>query len=109
MIGILQTTRQLLSYLLFATLLLSPAGLFLCLLFPFIKTNNYAFQTWLLLDRLTCTVCHNTKRRTISGWTGQWQNSIKRYYYQAKVINFLIGDKQHCYKAYLWEKSKGYV
>lgn len=63
---------------------------------------------WIWFDRLVATVVHFTWKRTISGITGQYMNTKKRYHYQAKVIDKLAvlfgDDKDHCYRAYRWER-----
>lgn len=112
-VGVLQTFKQLLAYLLVTTLLISPAGWYFIALAFFIRDGNYAWRVWIMIDRLACTTIHGTLRRTISGYTGQFMHRKKRYYYQAKVIDFLarcVGDTpNHCYRAYLWEQRKGYI
>ena len=114
MLSIISTTRQLLGYLLLATVLLAnPVGWYFIYLLTKIKTDKTAYNLWLAIDRLFCRICHGTYQRTISGWTGQWADTKKRYYYQAKVIDYLaykfMDDKNHCFDAFLWEVKKGFV
>jgi hypothetical protein len=82
--------------------------LIICLVLMFFKVN-YAFNIWLALDVVVCSIVHGTRHRTISGWAGQRMDTSKRYYYIAKVIDLLfrvIGDdKGHCKRAYEWERS----
>jgi len=114
MISILQTIRQLLGYSLLAIVLFSnPVGWYFIYLLFSINKDTVAYDLWLAIDRIFCRICHGTRKRTISGWTGQWQYQSKRYYYQAKVINWLLfkatGEKNHSENAYVWELKKGYV
>lgn len=114
MIPILKTLRQLLGYCLIAyTLLNTPLGVFFLALFPLIGRYEYCFNIWHTIDVLICSILHGTHKRTISGWTGQHAQKYKRYYYQAKVIDFLAelaGDGlNHCHRAYLHELKKGLV
>jgi len=110
-IGILQAVRQLTAYLIMGLMLCSsPFGWYLLYLLTRINKDDIAMYVWIVLDRLFCVIAHRVKRRTISGWTGQWaRKGVKRYVIQAKVINFVMDDKDHCEKAYLWELSKGWV
>tara|TARA_R110002051_G_scaffold324424_2_gene421603 strand:+ start:9184 stop:9534 length:351 start_codon:yes stop_codon:yes gene_type:complete len=113
-ISILKAIRQLLGYLLLAAILLSnPVGWYFIYLLTKIRADITAYNLWLAIDRLFCRISHGTYQRTISGWTGQWAISKKRYYYQAKVIDWLVlklsGQTGHCFKAYLWEVKKGFV
>lgn len=106
---ILKTLRTLISYLLVAFFLLTPFGWIFLAQLPFIGVSRYCHHTWYVIDILVCHVCHNTgPKRTISGWTGQYMNSKKRYRYQSRVIDFMFG-KGHCWQEYQHEKSKGYV
>lgn len=79
-----------------------------CFILMFFRVS-YAFSIWLGLDVVVCSIVHGTRYRTISGWAGQRMETSKRYYYIAKVIDFLfiaLGDgKDHCKKAYQWELS----
>jgi len=114
MVGILQTIRQLLGYSLLAILLFSnPVGWYFIYLLFSINKDTVAYDLWLAIDRIFCRICHGTHRRTISGWTGQWQHLNKRYHHQAKVIDWLAlkiaNDKNHCHQAYLWELKQGWV
>lgn len=108
---ILKTIRTLLTYLILGLPLLLIFG---CLL-PFINstTMNYPFKVWFAIDVAICAIAHNTYRRSISGWTGQHALTKKRYYYQAKIIDFILvlcGDSpDHCYRSYLWELKQGLV
>jgi hypothetical protein len=110
MIPILKALRQLLGYAFFAYLLLdTPLGVFFLVQFLFIKKYPYCFYTWYVLDIFACHVFHSTgSKRTISGWTGQHMHKSRRYYYQAKVIDFGFG-KDHCFNTYLSELEKGNV
>lgn len=106
---IILTIRQLLGYLIFGLLLLAtPLGWYFFAHLPFIKKNSYSLYIWHAIDVLACAVCHRVHRRTISGWTGQWMHSKKRYLYQAKVIDFLFGEG-HCVLVYEYERDKGLV
>lgn len=114
MITTLQAIRQLLGYLLIATLLLSPVGWYLIYLAFFINRHGYEYYIWLILDRLACSICHKTTKRTISELSGEMAyKGIKRYKKQAKLIDFLAyklaGQSNHCYSAYQWEKSQGFI
>ena len=109
LIPILKSLRTLFSYLILGVVFggsCSP-------LLPFMNKNNLPFRIWYLIDLLTCTVAHDTSMRTISGWTGQHMATKKRYYYQAKVIDWLaelFGDKpEHCLRAFVWERKQGFV
>lgn len=77
-----------------------------------ITTYRWAYLLWLWFDRIVCTIVHFTWKRTISGLTGERALTMARYRYQAIVIDWLaelVGDKpNHCYRAYLWEKRKGF-
>ena len=79
----------------------------------FVRDGNYAFYVWYSIDVTICSIAHGTVNRTISGWTGEHATKSKRYMYQAKLIDyfaFVFGDGwSHCERAYIWEKSKGYV
>lgn len=104
--------RTLFAYLVLSVLM---AGCFFWLL-PFVENEddgNYAFNVWYAIDVAICSVAHGTRNRTISGWTGEYATKKKRYEYQAWVIDclaFLCGDgKNHCERAYFWEKSQGFV
>ncbi|PCI62055.1 MAG: hypothetical protein COB35_05070 [Gammaproteobacteria bacterium] len=112
-ISLLKTLRQLIGYLAVGSLLNTNVGYLILSMLPFIKVNKYCFTVWLWFDVFICTVCHGTNGRSISGWTGQWQGSIKRYYYQALLINWIfekLGDKpNHCQRVYFNELKKGYV
>jgi hypothetical protein len=111
-IGTLQAIRQLLVYLISGLLIcLNP---YLLYLFTQVKKLRKAYYSWLLIDRLICTIAHNTFKRTISGWSGQWaEQGVKRYVIQAKVIDFLAykfsGEVGHCKHAYEWELKNGWV
>ena len=74
--------------------------------------NSYGFNIWYQLDVMVNTICHNTRYRTISSWTGE-RLHIPRYRIQAKVIDTLaitLGDKpRHCERMYLWEKKMGFI
>ena len=114
MAALLKSVRQLLGYLIIGYLLLNtPIGVFFLAQFPLIGRFEYCFRTWLAIDVLLCTILHGTKRRTISGWTGQHMDKYKRYYYQALVIDGLaklVGDgEHHCKRAFLSEKQQGLV
>jgi len=105
----LKTIRTLLSYLVIGLVF---GGICSPLLF-FMKGDNLPFRIWFIIDLLICTIAHNTDMRTVSGWTGQHMHNKKRYYYQAKVIDWLAevaGDgPNHCYRAFQWEVKKGRV
>jgi len=114
MIGILQAIRQLLGYsFLLIILLLSPLGWYFLYLLPKIKTDKTARNLWVAIDKIGCRICHGTYLRTISGWSGQWQNTIKRYKYQAALIDWLVykisGEKNHCFNEYMKELKKGLI
>ena len=104
----LKTLRQLIGYLLVATLLISPIGCFyiLCAVGAVFR-NNYCIKQWLALDILACTTIHGTQRRTISGYTGQ-RLHLKRYKVQAAILDrlaIIFGDSEnHCERAYQWER-----
>ena len=125
----LATLRQLFGYLVLATLLINPIQVhallytynapwylainpiaiyyLLCAIGAYFG-NRYCLRQWFALDVLAATTLHGTFRRTISGITGQYMNTKKRYRYQAKFIDWLaikFGDTpNHCYRAYLYEK-----
>lgn len=109
LIALLKAIRTLLAYFVIG---LFFGGLATPLLF-FIEKRNMPFRIWYLIDVLVCTVAHDTDGRTISGWTGQHMLSKKRYYYQAKVIDWgaeLFGDKpNHSMRMYRLERFKGLV
>jgi hypothetical protein len=110
MMPVLRALRQLLGYAFFGYLLLgTPLGVFFLVQFFFISKYPYCFSTWLVLDIFACHVFHGTGvKRTISGWTGQHMHTSRRYYYQAKVIDFAFG-KDHCFKTFKSERAKGYT
>ena len=131
---IIKTIRQLMGYLAVLTVLVNPwqitavlhmtdlpfiyavnpIGVFylFCGVFAFYG-NEYGLRQWYAFDVLAATLIHGTEKRTISGIAGQYMDSKRRYYYQAKVIDWLAercGDgPNHCWRVYLWEKNKGYV
>ncbi|MDO6489288.1 hypothetical protein Q4503_16455 [Colwellia sp. 6_MG-2023] len=106
-ITLLKAMRTLLAYLIIGLFF----GAIAAPLLPFIKNNNMPFRIWYLLDVLVCTIAHNTNMRTISGFTGQYITKHKRFYYSAKVIDWLaelFGDKpEHCKRMYQWEIEQG--
>lgn len=132
--AIIKTIRQLIGYLIFLTLIIDPYQVYTaatnatltwhnavdfvgvyyvaCAFFALFG-NTYALNQWYTVDVLAATLIHGTRERTISGITGQYMDSKKRYYYQAKVIDWLaelFGDEpNHCHRAYLWELNSGYV
>jgi len=91
------------------------AGFFGLPFLPFIskKRRNIPFRVWYLIDVTICTIVHNTSMRTISGWTGQHRNHLKRFEYLASLIDWLFEviakEKNHCALAYRYERAKGYV
>jgi len=112
-VPLLKTVRQLAGYLFVGTLLNTYAGYALLLLLPFIKVNKYCYIAWLSFDVFVCTVCHGTVGRSISGWTGQYQEQYKRYHYQARLIDWSfekMGDKpNHCKRVFKAELAAGKV
>jgi hypothetical protein len=119
-IPLLKMLKNLTGYLFVAFFLFSPfvpyghyigylLALFFLIQLPFIRKNDYCLSTWYVIDILACHCCHGTgDKRSISGWTGQHMKNKKRYYYQAKVIDFAFG-KNHCLREYQKEKAKGHV
>jgi hypothetical protein len=107
--SILKVLQNFFGYSLVALLLLSnPLGCFLLGMLFFINKSQWCLDTWLLIDKLTCNLFHRTGlNRTISGYTGE-RLHLKRYQLQAKVIDFIFGQK-HCHKEFLYEKKKGWV
>jgi len=120
LLPIFKMLKNLAGYLFVAFFVLSPfvpgghyVGYILALFFliqlPSINQCDYCLSTWYLIDVLACHCIHKTGRnRSISGWTGQHMTTKKRYYYQAKVIDFIFG-KDHCLQEFQREKAKGYV
>ena len=105
----LRFLRNMAGYTLVATLLISPIGWILVCMLPLLKRSQYCFNTWLILDVLVCNLCHRTGvHRTLSGYTGQHMYTVKRYYIQAKFIDFIFG-KNHCSNEFKEERRKGYV
>ena len=112
--GIIQTLAMLITYLIIGLMLCSsPIGWYLIYLLTQTGKDKKAYYAWLLIDRLICTIVHSTYKRTISGISGQYANTKKRYKYQSKVIDFLAyklaGELNHCAHAYAWEKQNGWV
>ena len=105
----LRFLRNIAGYTLVATLLISPIGWILLCILALIKRSKYCLDTWIILDKLVCHLCHRTGlNRTLSGYTGQYMYKIKRYRIQAKFIDFIFG-KNHCSEEFKKERSKGYV
>lgn len=68
----LKFIKNLIGYaLLVLALIVSPIGWVLLIMLLFINRNQYCLNTWLIIDKLGCHLCHNTGlHRTISGYTG---------------------------------------
>lgn len=91
-----------------ATLLLSPFGWVLIGMLFFIHKSQWCLDTWLLIDKLACNICHRTGlNRTISGYTGQ-RIHLPRYKIQAKFIDLIFG-KNHCVEQFTYESKRGWV
>jgi len=84
-------------------------GIYLLAMLLVSKWVDYGFNIWYGLDVVVCSIVHGTRYRTISGICGQKMDKQKRYYYQAKIIDFIfkiIGDgPNHCKRAWEWEKN----
>jgi len=100
--------KNIFVYALVATLLLSPLGWVLVVMFFYIEKSEWCKDTWLILDILACNLRHKTGiNRTISGWTGQHLH-LPRYKKQARLIDGYFG-KNHCIIQFRYERKKGYV
>lgn len=79
----------------------------------YVDNSRTIYKLWLWYDRLICTCAHFTWMRTISGITGERAQKSLRYEYQERFIDWgarKLGDGVfHCYRAYLWEQSKGFT
>lgn len=116
----LKMLRNLLGYSFVAFFVLSPfvpygnfvgyvLAVFFLIQLPLIRKYEYCLSTWYLIDLLACNAIHKTGiTRSISGWTGQHMKEIKRYHYQAIVIDFVFG-KNHCWQEFQKEKANGDV
>lgn len=114
MLTLFATSRTLIAYVLLALVfLVNPIGwVFLLFGLGCFFRIPYCLTVWYNIDVALCGFCHNTKLRTISGWTGQHLHQ-PRYKVQAKVIDFLAelcGDQpNHCTRVYHQEKARGLI
>ena len=100
--------KNLAGYTIVASILISPVGLILLLMLPFIRWNKWCANTWIIISKLVCNLCHSTGiHRTISGWTGQ-HITKPRYKIQARFIDSMFGES-HCVNAFEHEKFMGWV
>ena len=85
-----------------------------CLLLPslfWINKRKGVMFAWIHLDRVLCSLVHNTEYRTISGYTGEHIGVNLRWRLQCTVIDKLAkwcGDgDNHCYRTFLCESERG--
>ena len=107
-VSFLKAIRTLLGYLLVATLIVSPVGIYFLLCgFGCFIGSQYCLRVWFSLDVLACSTIHGTRRRTISGYVGE-RIHIRRFFIVASIIDWLAlrcGDgPNHCVRAYEWER-----